>query len=71
MQKFKMIAKNDGKLVFGKKCPMTVSIPGWGGKYFIEIALSHTVSEIHAIFAEFQNACQKWQERIFWAESGE
>ena len=45
MQNFKMTSKNDGKTIFGKKF-LHESADTLGVKNFVEIALSHTVSEI-------------------------
>ena len=44
-QKFKMAAKNGGKMIFGKKSPVD-SADTLRVKNFVEIALSRTVSEI-------------------------
>ena len=42
---------------------------GGGGKKFIEIALSRTISKIIAFLCftqKIQDGCQKWQEIYFW-----
>ena len=53
MQNFMMTSKNGEKTIFGKKCHMTLRV-----KNFIEIALSHTVTKIHA-FLHFMQTCRK------------
>ena len=51
MQKFKMAAKNGGKVIFGKVYQKTLQ-----AKIFIEIAPSRTVSEINAFLRYFCNS---------------
>ena len=50
--KFKMAAKFDRRMNFGKNCQMTVQII-WGCKNFVKITLPHAVSEILKIFFIF------------------
>ena len=46
-QKFKMAAKSGGKTLFCKKLPINCAHTLWV-KHFVEIALSHCISEINA-----------------------
>ena len=63
MQKFKMAAKSGGKTFFCKKLPVDSADTQWV-KNFVEIALSHSVSEINTFFCftQIQDGRQKWRE---------
>ena len=66
-QKFKMAAKSGGKKLFCKKLPVDSADTLWV-KNFIEIALSHPVSETNvffAFYAEIQDGRQMWRENNF------
>ena len=58
-----MAPKNQGKTIFDKKLQMTWLYPGV--KYFVKIALSHTVSKINAFYAEIQNGGQNGRKTSF------
>ena len=51
-QKFKITAKNGGKMIFGKNRQYTLQTL-WV-KHFVKIALSHTISDINAFFRFIQ-----------------
>ena len=67
MQKFKMAAKNGGKMIYGKCHQLTLLTP-LRVKNFDEIVLSHTVSEINAFICfmqKFKMAAKKLWEKDF------
>ena len=68
-QKFKMVTKNGGKMIFGKSHHLTLQIPCLEVKNFDQITVSHTVSQINAFCSEIQDGHQKWQENDFWGNS--
>ena len=62
-----MPATSGRETIFGKNCLLTADT--LGVKTFVKITLFHTVSEINGFlhfYAQFQDACQKWQENDFW-----
>ena len=64
-QKFKMMAKNGGKMFFCEKLPVD-SPDTLGVQNFVEISISCTFSEINVFYAEIQHDGQpKWQENDF------
>ena len=65
-----MAAKSGGKVIFCEKSPVDSSYTLWA-KNFIEIALSHTVSEISVLtfHVEIQDGYQKWRESDFCEKS--
>ena len=61
-----MATQSGRKTIFGKSCQYTLWV-----KHFVEIALSHLVSEINTFlhFTQVQDGCQKWRETDFWKKS--
>ena len=64
MQKFKMATQKWRESDFCKTSPVH-SADTMKVKNFVEIALSRTVSEINALYAEIQDGCQNWRESDF------
>ena len=59
-----MAANSGGKTIFCEMSPVD-SADTLGVKNFVEIALSRSVSEINAFYAEIQDGRQKWQKNVF------
>ena len=59
-----MAANSGGKTIFCEMLPVD-SADTLGVKNFVEIALSRSVSEINAFYAEIQDGRQKWQKNVF------
>ena len=64
MHKFKMAANNGGKMICEGLADDTADT--LGVKNFVKIAVSSTVSEINAFYADIQDDHQKWRENDFW-----
>ena len=67
-QKFKMATKNGRKMISGKNHQLTLLLPCLGVKFFDQIAVSHTVSQINAFLRftqKFKTAAKNGRKTIF------